>query len=68
MDITIAFDSADGFLTFDEGSKKLIIEDISDASVKAGFHTISITLDDGVNQVLEDVILDVRDPPDESEQ
>ena len=42
---------------------------MSDPRVETGFYAIDITLDDGKNQVLETVIVDIRDPaPLEEEQ
>ena len=50
-------------MNYDESKTELVINDLSDANVQTGFFSISIVLDDGYNQVVETVIVDVRDPP-----
>ena len=50
-------------MNFDSSGNELVINDLSDSNLVSGFHTIVVTLNDGVNEVVEFIMIDVRDAP-----
>ncbi len=63
MVIQVDLSSAGSFMIFDSSGNELVINDLSDSNLVSGFHTIEVTLNDGVNEVVESVMIDVRDAP-----
>ena len=67
VDVTTDLGSLEDFLKFSKSDLTLTVDDLSEQGISAGFYEISFTLeDDRGNQVLEYVLIDVREPdPDE---
>ena len=63
VDIQADLSNVESFMLFDDVRRELIINDLSDNAIESGFYSIVITLDDGENEVVETIIIDVRDAP-----